>query len=73
VAQITKTVVDGGARERVIVINNDKELPKRIVKTPKKITTNRKDEKGSNGKPMNLNGKSYKIVRTPRSKTAKIG
>jgi len=73
VAQITKTVVDMDGRERIVVINNDKGLPKTIIRTPKKITTNRKAKKGSKGKPMNLNGKDYGIVRTPRSKTAKIG
>ena len=72
-AQIRKVVKDGGGRERVEVINNDKGLPKKIVKTPKKIVTNRKAKKGSKGRPMKLNGKSYKKVRTPRSKTAKIG
>ena len=72
-AQIRKVVLDGDGRERIVVINNDKGLPKTIVKTPKKITTNRKAKKGGKGKPMNLNGKDYGKVRTPRSKTAKIG
>jgi len=73
VAQITKTVVDGDGRERVVVINNDKGLPSKIIKTPKKITTHRKAKSGSRGKPLNLNSRDYRKVRTPRSPTAKIG
>jgi hypothetical protein len=49
---------DDGSRKRIIV-DTPSGLPKRIVKTPKKINTNRKNKKGSKGKPMNLNGKDY--------------
>jgi len=52
------SVQDGDARERIIV-ETDSGIPTEIVKVPKRIVTHRSRKKGSNGKPLNLNGKDY--------------
>lgn len=53
------TVEDGDGRKRTIIENPDDGLPKKIVRTPKKITTHREKKVGSRGKPLNINNKDY--------------
>ena len=66
--QKTTVINDADGRERVVVeLPTDKGLPTEIVKVPKRIVTHRVAKKGSAGKPVRLNGKSY-AVRTPKKR-----